>query len=114
MRFLICRCVAQKPGFLRSLWVKTPDCRKNPVSDLSLRGPETMNLTFLTNCFDNLSSQNLIRREEETAMPCPYRFGKKCQIPGRETALPCPAEEETARAVSGRRGDGIAVSLQIW
>jgi len=33
--------VAEKPGFLRSLWVKPQDCGKNPVSELSLGGRET-------------------------------------------------------------------------
>jgi hypothetical protein len=33
--------VAEKPGFLRSFSMKPQDCRKNPVSELSLRGRET-------------------------------------------------------------------------
>lgn len=35
------RLVAQKPGFLRSFWMKAQDCGKNPVSDSPLRGRET-------------------------------------------------------------------------
>ena len=36
------RWVAEKPGFLRSFWVKVKDCGKNPVSELWLRGLENV------------------------------------------------------------------------
>ena len=32
-----------------------------------------------------------VRQKRRLHVPCPYRFGKKCQISGRETALPCPS-----------------------
>ncbi|WP_339384827.1 hypothetical protein [Tychonema sp. LEGE 06208] len=69
-----------------------------------------------------------ITQNQETAVPCPYKWGDS-YIPsgdrsfwGRETALPCPPSPHRAIVIFDgaidfthypKSGDGSAVSLQI-